>query len=222
MKILSIASKLSHLAGVPLNCIARLIIFRRRGVFIYSDKASLKAVYGEGVLIERGCFISDDVAIGDYSYVNQNSSVEHATIGKYCSISSNVYIAPFEHCLHNRSTSPIAHPDVINFERANIGNDVLISLNVIILQGVSIGDGAVVAAGAIVTKDVEPYEIVGGIPAKHIGFRFSFEEIEEIKAKKWWENERKVVEANTGWLKRQTDIYIAPNSNEEKNCQGFI
>lgn len=67
-----------------------------------------------------------------------------------------------------------------------IGNDVLISLNAIVLEGVKIGDGAVIAAGAVVTKDVKPYEIVGGIPAKHIKYRFDYEKIKYIQSIKWW------------------------------------
>ena len=70
-----------------------------------------------------------------------------------------------------------------------IGHDVLISLNAVILKGVHIGNGAVIGAGAVVTKDIEPYEIVGGVPAKHIGWRFDPETRERIEQSKWWEKE---------------------------------
>ena len=62
--------------------------------------------------------------------------------------------------------------------RVEIGNDVLIRLNVIIVESVKIGTGAVIAARAVVNKDVEPYEIVGGVPAKHIKYRFDKETID--------------------------------------------
>lgn len=68
-----------------------------------------------------------------------------------------------------------------------IGNDVWIDANVVILPGVHIGDGAIVAAGAVVTKDVEPYSIVGGVPAKHIKYRFPKEMCEAFLRIKWWD-----------------------------------
>lgn len=68
-----------------------------------------------------------------------------------------------------------------------IGNDVWIGLNAIIMPGVKIGDGAVIGAGSVVTKNVEDYEIVGGNPAKHIRYRFKKEEIIELKRITWWD-----------------------------------
>ncbi len=132
---------------------------------IYSVNANLKASYGYEVRIEHGTVIAEDVEIGDYSYVNQNSSLENCSIGKYVSISSGVHISPWEHPLNCMTTHPIGYSEEFRNhfrKRTIIGNDVLISLNCIILEGVKIGDGAVIGAGAIVTKDVEPYEVVGG------------------------------------------------------------
>lgn len=74
----------------------------------------------------------------------------------------------------------------VNHEKLIIGNDVWIGYNAIILSGVKIGDGAIVATGAVVTKDVKPYEIVGGIPAKVIRKRFSDEVIIKLQKMKWW------------------------------------
>ena len=71
----------------------------------------------------------------------------------------------------------------VHEDRVVIGNNVLISLNVIILSGVHIGDGAVIGAGAIVTKDVPPYSVVVGNPAHVIKYRFSEDDIEELKNK---------------------------------------
>ena len=67
-----------------------------------------------------------------------------------------------------------------------IGNDVWIGESARIMAGVHIGDGAVIAAGAVVTKDVAPYAIVGGVPAKVIKYRFSPEQIEELLKIEWW------------------------------------
>ena len=108
---------------------------RLNSTIIKSDHASFKAKYGKKVLIDRGTIVENDVTIGDYSYVNKNSSIENCTIGKYCSISSGVYICPFEHDLKYVST----HPKFYNSNqkkrrRVQIGNDVLISLNAVILE----------------------------------------------------------------------------------------
>ena len=153
-------------------------------------EASLKAKYEKEVMISRGVIVSADVSIGQYTYVNPRTTLENCRIGNYCSISAGVNICPGEHDLHALSTHPF-------FERRNrekraqveIGHDVLISLNVVVLSGVHIGNGAVVGAGAVVTKDVLPYEIVAGVPARHIGWRFDAETIKRIEKTEWWKAE---------------------------------
>lgn len=96
------------------------------------------------------------------------------------------------------------HHDNADFENSEIrdnrpveiGNDVWIGANAIILPGVKIGDGAVIAAGAVVTKDVEPYAIVGGVPAKIIKYRFGEEERKKFLQIKWWDWEIDEIERN--------------------------
>jgi acetyltransferase-like isoleucine patch superfamily enzyme len=68
-----------------------------------------------------------------------------------------------------------------------VGNDVWIASGATILSGVTIGDGAVIGCNALVTENVEPYSIVGGVPARHIKYRFSEDRIEKLKTIKWWE-----------------------------------
>lgn len=87
-----------------------------------------------------------------------------------------------------------------------IGNDVWIGTNVSILEGVSIGDGAVVAAGAVVNKDVEPYSIVGGVPAKHIRYRFNNEIISSLLKIKWWNKEEKWIREHADEFEKVTDF----------------
>ena len=157
---------------------------------IRSDDASLKACYGNGVSIADTVIVSSDVSIGKYSYVSPHSTLENCTVGNYCSISAGVNICPGEHDLYAISTHPLfARDEIPKRAPVVIGHDVLISLNAVILKGVRIGNGAVIGAGAVVTKDVEPYEIVGGVPAKHIGWRFDPETRERIEQSKWWEKE---------------------------------
>ena len=64
------------------------------------------------------------------------------------------------------------------------------------MNGITIGDGAIIAAGAVVTKDVQPYSISGGIPAKHIKFRFNNEEIDYLRNLKWWNKDQRWIEQN--------------------------
>ena len=88
-----------------------------------------------------------------------------------------------------------------------IGNDVWIGANVIILPGVKIGDGAVLAAGAVVTKDVEPYAIVGGVPAKVSRYRFDQEMIEAFLRIKWWEWSVEKIEENIELFYQPEEFY---------------
>lgn len=109
------------------------------------------------------------------------------TIGNYCSIAPNVtFVVSSDHDLHHFSTYPFKVKLMGEaFEAISKGNivvddDVWIGCNTTILSGVHIGQGAVIGAGAVVTKDVPPYAIVGGVPSKIMKFRFSNEIIEEL------------------------------------------
>ncbi len=173
--------------------IALLVYNKRNNTRIKSILASMRAEYGIEVRIDPGTIVTSDVRIGDYSYVNRNSSLENCTVGKYCSISEGVYICPYNHTITGLTTHPIGakerkRPEVF------IGNDVLISLNCIILEGVHIADGAVIGAGAVVTHDVGPYEVWGGVPAKFIKYRIEDEAMREtLLRSRWWDEPRERV-----------------------------
>ena len=180
---------------------------KRNDCKISSSRADLKAHYGKNVIISENVVVTPDVSIGDYSYINRNTSVECCDIGKYCSISSGVYICPYEHNLRLVSTHPFAcKGKEKKRKRVVIGNDVLISLNVIILEGVTIGNGAVIAAGAVVTKDVEDFEIVGGVPAKHIGWRFNKSKINTILESHWWDDSMSENKQKLAWFQDNEDV----------------
>lgn len=144
--------------------------------------------------------------IGRYSYAQKNSSMWHASIGKYCSISWNVSIGGAEHDFHRITSHSMLYAPSLGFvekplynrfeKPCIVGNDVWIGAGAHILRDVSIGDGAVIAAGAVVTKDVAPYTIVAGIPAKEIGQRCSDRIIEQLLAVKWWDFPDKVIKDN--------------------------
>ncbi len=138
--------------------------------------------------------------INKYSYSGYDCFFSNCIIGKYCSIADNVYIGGAEHPLYWVSTSPVFQNvknsgptkrfvkyDLDKIKTTIIGNDVWIGQGAFIKQGVKIGDGAVIAARAVVIKDVEPYSIVGGCPAKLIKFRFDEEIIKRLLLSAWWD-----------------------------------
>lgn len=111
-------------------------------------------------------------------------------IGKFCSISDNVTIfLGGEHEVNTISSYPFTLKNHYSKGDVIIGNDVWIGEYTTILSGVTIGDGAVIGANSLVTKDVEPYAIVGGSPAKFIKYRFDKEIIVKLLKLKWWDLE---------------------------------
>jgi acetyltransferase-like isoleucine patch superfamily enzyme len=155
--------------------------------------------------IKRNC------RVGCFSFINTNSTLASFTkLGMFCSVGKNVEIGAVNHPVEWASTSPISYnisrhfPDEVGCfvqkKRENqpgvvIGNDVWIGSNVVILRGVKIGHGAVVGAGSIVKKDVSPYSIVGGVPAKEIRKRFSEETIDRLLDSKWWDKDLSILGA---------------------------
>ena len=124
------------------------------------------------------------------------SIVAGSTIGKFCSIADNLQIiAKGSHMIDWVTTFPFRVKWGMNVplhalpptSPIIIGNDVWIASNVKIKQGVTIGDGAVLATECFVTKDVPPYAVVGGNPAKIIKYRFTEEQIKDLLEIKWWD-----------------------------------
>lgn len=148
----------------------------------------------------------NNVKMGKHSYVNSNSHLRNVKIGNFTSIGSNVIIGVGTHPTSLVSTHPAFYSNNKGFKTyadknyfdeypyVEIGNDVWIGSRATILGNVKIGDGAIIAYGAVVTKDVPPYAIVGGIPAKIIKYRFSTEIIERLLHIKWWNMDSSVLE----------------------------
>lgn len=147
----------------------------------------------------KGVILYENSKIGNYNYFSPYVLVNNAQIGNYCSIGPSAKIGLGEHNTGMISTYPsvgdgAGSMSVFDFNRPTIiENDVWIGANVMIKQGVRIGNGAVIGAGSVVTKDVQPFSIVYGVPAKHIRFRFSDSTIKEIIESKWYE--REIIEA---------------------------
>ncbi|MGF1910061.1 type B chloramphenicol O-acetyltransferase [Vibrio kasasachensis] len=125
--------------------------------------------------------------------------VDKLMIGSYCSIGSGAAFIMAGNQGHRHdwaSTFPFFYQNNPLFEGAQdaferagdtiIGNDVWIGSEAIIMAGITVGDGAVIASRAVVTKDVAAYSIIGGNPAKHIRFRFEQEQIDQLLEIQWW------------------------------------
>ncbi|BBK29087.1 CatB-related O-acetyltransferase [Staphylococcus arlettae] len=163
--------------------------------------------------IDRFCKVRNST-IGKYSYIGFGSDFNNVKIGNYCSISSDVKMGLGKHPVDFFSSSPVFYSNnnpfgskevYLNFDESPkktvVGHDVWIGANAIVLDGVQIGTGAIIATGAVVTKDVAPYEIVGGIPAKAIKKRFDNATIQQLLESKWWLMEPKELKANNFSLK---------------------
>jgi acetyltransferase-like isoleucine patch superfamily enzyme len=151
----------------------------------------------------------------------------HTTVGRYCSIAANVYVFNRDHPTAFKSTHAFffnsaftyVPKDLVDYKPLKIGNDVWIGHGVIILAGVTeIGDGAVIGAGSVVSKNVLPYAIAVGHPVRTVKFRFDKETIAKLRSEKWWEKD---IEQLMGDLVKYTQPYTAylnSRINEDKEA----
>lgn len=123
------------------------------------------------------CHIAKDFVAGEYSFVGPHSVIyPNVSIGRYTMLANNVNILGGDHCYKNVEL-PIIFSGRDKLRPTIIGDDVWIGAHSVIMTGVSIGNGVIVAAGSVVTKDLAPYGIYGGVPAKLIKMRFTEKEI---------------------------------------------
>lgn len=166
---------------------------------IVRGKSILHSTIHKTAVINSGCSVVNS-SIGKCSYLGYDAEVVNCEIGSYCSIAGNVHIGGAEHPVEWISTSPVfqkvkhsgptvryAEHDLPSLKKTVVGNDVWIGFGAIIKQGVKIGDGAIIGSGAVVTKDVAPYSIVGGCPAKLIRYRFDADTISQLQTLQWWD-----------------------------------
>lgn len=176
-------------------------------LFCYFYSKVLKKFRGSAILnsnihktskIESGSQIVN-TTMERHSFCGYDCQIINCHIGSFCSIANNVVIGGAMHPIDWVSTSPVFYEGLdsvkkkysthkrVEDKKTYIGNDVWIGQNVMIKQGITIGNGAVIGMGSIVTKDIEPYAIVAGNPAKLIRKRFNDKVIDKLLLSKWWE-----------------------------------
>jgi chloramphenicol O-acetyltransferase type B len=208
-----LTKKLLRILFLPLGLMFKLFELAKDGSRDIDNKLRYKKSTIDGgccidnnTSIANNCHVLNDTllnncTIGNYSYIGRKSIVQNTTIGGYCSIANDVCIGLGAHPKDFFSTSPLFYR-VKNTFKINlidcdlsfdefipiiIGNDVWIGARAMIMDGVTVGDGAIVAANAVVTKDVPPYAIVAGVPAKVISYRFEQKKISSLLILKWWD-----------------------------------
>lgn len=186
---------LKNILSLPKRLVSHIALF----CVLQEAVVDKTAAICSGVRFYRG-------KIGKYSYIGNNSFVSDTDIGCFTSISTDCYIGGTSHPTDWVSTSPVFHKwenimkknfarhEFEIFKRTTIGNDVWIGNRVMIKAGVKIADGAVVGMGSIVTKDIGPYEIWAGNPARLIRKRFDDETIDAFEKMKWWEWDDNTIE----------------------------
>jgi acetyltransferase-like isoleucine patch superfamily enzyme len=164
--------------------------------------------------------VADQLVIGDYSYIDQEPIVlswgepkYKVTIGKFCSIARGVtFVLQGEHEIGWVTTYPFplevdewkAGSKKYSYKRSKgdieVANDVWIGFGATILSGVHIGNGAVIGARAVVSKNVPPYAIVAGNPAKIVKYRFNTKVIDRLLKEKWWNWPKQEIIDNMDYL----------------------
>lgn len=171
---------------------------------------------GRNVTIRRGVTLSGKITVGAYTSINgPNTDIHcehlHVSIGKFCSIARNVSIQEYYHHTDRLSTTMIhaalfgkpTKEDSVSKGPIVVGNDVWIAAHSVVLSGVTIGHGAVVAANSVVNQHVPDYAIVAGSPARVVRYRFDPDTIAALLHSAWWDWDDDKLRANV-------DLFLSP------------
>lgn len=166
---------------------------------------------------------------GDYSYACSNCMFQNVRVGKFSNIAANVRIGATDHPIERPTLHHFTYRRVkYGFDTKNdkeffdkrasrityIGHDTWIGHGVLIKPGIAIGNGAVIGQGSVVTKDVPPYAIAVGNPAKVIRYRFGKEVIDKLEKIKWWDWDYEKIKDNFGDFLGNTETFIKKHYKE--------
>ena len=174
------------------------------------DLSNFDGAFERGQFLERSCRVNEDFSahnflMGRNSFYHCRTQMpNNVLIGRHCSVNSLALIGAVSHNVNNLSTGmldidrearDVLTPTEIfeSFLPTIIGCDVWVGANAVILHGCTIGHGACVAAGAVVTKSVPPYAIVGGVPARILKYRFDAVTRGRLLSSRWWELPQSIV-----------------------------
>lgn len=188
---------------------------------VFGNTSIENSSLGRFTKIGANCIFANS-EIEDFSYINDWAVINNLKIGKFCSIGPHLKVGYGKHPINFISTSPLFYSSqpwfgitLTNKDKyeehkvTTIENDVWIGANVFLVDGIKIGHGAIIGAGAVVTKDVPDYAIVGGVPAKIIKYRFKNELIKNLLKLKWWDRDFE-------WLKINIHLFQRDMSNSSE------
>lgn len=163
-----------------------------------------RVILGPGSNVSRGCKLVGDVEVGKGTNLNRDIEViGDVTIGKYCALARDILFQQKDHQIHKPAMQMRFYNRMLDSKLEHVtdgpitvGNDVWIGARAIVLSGVTIGDGAVIGAGSIVTDDVEPYAVVAGVPAERIKWRFPSNVREKLLDLEWWDMDDETLRRN--------------------------
>ncbi|MGG3625213.1 CatB-related O-acetyltransferase [Bacillus gobiensis] len=179
----------------------------------------------------------NNVELGYASGISRDSEIVDTKIGRYTALAPGVKIVRGQHptssivSIHpafyslkkqygftyvdNQKFDEFRYVDKEKRYSVIIGNDVWIASHVTLVEGINIGDGAIIATGAVVTKDVPPYAIVGGVPAKVIRYRFEDYIISFLMELKWWSKDSEWIKKHAGYFEDITKLIEVINKNDK-------
>lgn len=196
---------------LPICYLIKNIILCFQGVSVYPGARIRHVTFEENIKVYNNTLLYNS-NIGRHTYIQRNCTILNTSIGRYCSIAESVkmglgkhpvseYISTHPFCYGKNSIHWLSKscppPDSHTFEetkRIMIGHDVCLGANTVILDGVTVGNGAIIGAGPVVTKNIPPYAVAAGVPCKVLYYRFNDDTRNKLEKMKWWEKDYEELE----------------------------